>query len=88
MQKSKARSPVRKRRLFVREWRMLRGLTQGELARRADLGKNHCAHISRIECHGFVQQQRDGTNPLHKIARALQIRIDDLYRNPFDDVRV
>lgn len=83
-----SRVPPRVRRLYVREWRLFRGMTQIELADKAKLGKNHSAHVSRLEQHGHVQNQRDGSNPLVKIARALRIEIDDLYRNPFDDVKV
>ncbi len=67
--------PKRPKKLYIAEWRELRGLTQEQLADRIDATK---ATISRYETGARVV----GGKVLPALAHALNLEVPDLYRHP------
>lgn len=64
---------------YVREWRLIRNLTQEQLAEQAGL---RVATISNLE-NGHVEKPRGDT--LEAISVILRIPVSSLERNPFLD---
>lgn len=58
----------------ARAWRMLRAMTQGELAQAADISR---ATVARAETGGAISMQN-----VRKLAAALGISVEELQRAP------
>ena len=65
--------------LYMRDWRLVRGMSQEDMA---DLLGTDRTCISKIENGHRVRSNVDGENYIELYARALEIEISDLYRNP------
>ncbi len=67
------------KRLYLDEWLSFRGLNQSSLVRQTKLDKGQ---ISKLVANQFKRAPQPET--MRKISEALNIRVEDLWRNPFD----
>ena len=65
--------------LYMRDWRLIKGMSQQDMA---DLLGTDRTCISKVENGHRVKSHQDGENYIVLYARALDIEVSDLYRNP------
>ena len=63
--------------LYIKQWRLVRGYTQQQLAEKADTSREY---LNAIERGKHVA----GEQTLEKICKALDVSITRLRHNPFD----
>jgi DNA-binding XRE family transcriptional regulator len=73
-------NPYRKKKPKIREWRLVWGMTQETLARRAKIRRPTISDIERGE-------QSPTLDTVKILSRILRVSVDDLYTDPFATAR-